>query len=60
VISGTKAKKIILYDKGNRFYMGSAFEYFSLKGMELCDNAIEIEYEHSSIEQILKQIAESF
>lgn len=60
VISGTKAKKIILYDKGNRFYMGSAFEYFSLKGMELCDDAIEIEYEHSSIEHILNQIAESF
>ena len=60
VISGTNAKKIILYDKGNRFYMGSAFEYFNLEGMELCDDAIEIEYEHSSIENIIIQIAESF
>lgn len=60
VISGTKAKKIILYDKRNRFYMGSAFEYFSLKGMELCDDAIEIEYEHSCIENVTKQITEAF
>ena len=60
VISGTKAKKIILYDKRNRFYMGSAFEYFSLKAMELCDDAIEIEYEHSCIENITRQITEAF
>lgn len=60
VISGTKAKKIILYDKGNRFYMGSAFEYFNLKGMELCDDAVEIEYEHSYIEVISKQISRLF
>ena len=60
VISGTKAKKIILYDKGNRFYMGSAFEYFNLKGMELCDDAVEIEYEHSYIEVISRQISRLF
>lgn len=60
VISGTKAKKIILYDKGNRFYMGSAFDYFNLKGMELCDDAVEIQYEHNCTEKIIKQISESF
>lgn len=45
VISGTKAKKVILYDKRNRFYMGSAYEYFNLKDMELCNNALEIEFD---------------
>lgn len=60
VISGTNAKKIILYDKGNRFYMGSAFEYFSLKEMELCDDAIEIQYDNSKIEDVLKQILTEF
>ncbi|WP_029199513.1 hypothetical protein [Oribacterium sp. NK2B42] len=58
VISGTKAKKVILYDKSNRFYMGSAFEYFSLRGMKLCDDAVEIEYEHNATENIAEQIAE--
>lgn len=53
VISGTKAKKIILYDKWNRFYMGSAFEYFSLKGMELCGDAVEIEFDRDNIASIL-------
>ena len=58
VISGTKAKKVILYDKSNRFYMGSAFEYFSLRGMKLCDDAVEIEYEHNATGNIAEQIAE--
>lgn len=44
VISGAKAKKVILYEKRNRFYMGSAYEYFNLKDMLLCDDALEIEF----------------
>jgi len=40
--------------------MGSAFEYFNLKGMELCDDAVEIEYEHSYIEVISRQISRLF
>lgn len=58
IISGCKAKKIILYDKGNRFYNCSAFEYFSLNKMGLCDDAIEIEYEHDSnaLNGIINQI----
>ncbi len=45
IISGCTAKKIILYDRRNRFYNASAFEYFSLNRMGLCDDAVEIEYE---------------
>ena len=60
VISGSKAKKIILYDKDNRFYMGSAYEYFNLKGMELCDDAVEIEFSHENIEKVLKTIIDLF
>jgi hypothetical protein len=56
IISGCKAKKIILYDKGNRFYNCSAFEYFSLNKMELCDDAIEIEFESGLWKKILDLI----
>lgn len=60
VISGVEAKKIILYDQGNRFYMSSAFEYFNLKDMELCDDAIEIEFEHDDIQSALFYILTQF
>ncbi|WP_026496487.1 hypothetical protein [Butyrivibrio sp. WCD3002] len=56
VISGAKAKKIILYDAGNRFYMDSAFAYFSLKTMELCDDALELEFDVPRIDETLKSI----
>lgn len=65
VISCAKAKKIILYDRNNWFYNCSAYEYFSLKKMGLCDDAVEFEfdnYEQDSIlkltEDILKEIVE--
>lgn len=58
IVSGCNAKKIILYDKGNRFYNCSAYEYFSLEKMGLCDDAVEIEYEHDSraLEKIINFI----
>lgn len=59
VVSGANAKKIILYDKYNRFYMGSAFEYFNFKTMQLCDDAIEIEFDRDwkqCITKILKNL----
>ena len=60
IISGTDAKKVILYDRDNRFYMGSAYEYFNLKDMELCDDATEIEYSHERIEELAENIAGLF
>lgn len=45
IVSGTKAKKIILYGAQDRFFYGSAFEYFSLKGMGLCEDVVEIQFE---------------
>ena len=56
VISGAKAKKIILYDGGNRFYMGSAYEYFNLKDMELCDDAMELEFNPREMERLTEKI----
>lgn len=45
IISGAKAKKIILYNKQERFFNSSAYEYFSLKKMELSEDVIEILFE---------------
>lgn len=56
VISGSKAKKIILYDAENRFYNSSAYEYFSLIRMGLCDDAIEIEYSHDNLEEAISKV----
>lgn len=42
IISASKAKKIILYDSKERFFNCSAYEYFNLKDMELCDDAVEL------------------
>lgn len=56
VVSGAKAKKVILYDKNNRFYMSSAFEYFNLKEMELCDDAVEIEFYADNFDMIISDV----
>lgn len=45
IISSSSCKKIILYEKDGFFYKCSPFEYFSLKKMGLCNDAIEIEYQ---------------
>lgn len=45
VISGSTAKKIILYAPKNKFYMASAFGYFSLKEMGLSSDVIEIQFD---------------
>lgn len=60
VVSGASAKKAVLYDAGNRFYMGSAFAYFSLKDMELCDDALELEFHHDRIEDAKREILRYF
>lgn len=60
VISGANARKIILYDKGNRFYMGSAFEYFNLKGMELCQDIVEFEYDINELYLLVHEIISDF
>lgn len=50
IISGSAAKKVILYHARERFFNGSTFEYFSLKGMGLCDDAVEIVFENADKE----------
>jgi len=56
IVSAANAKKVILYDKSNRFYMGSAFEYFNLRDMQLCNDAIEIEYKNTELDRIVYKI----
>lgn len=58
VISGTTAKKVILYYDRNRFYGTSAYNYFSLKGMELCDDAMELQFSKKDIQDIINKIME--
>ena len=56
VISGADAKKIILYDREDRFYNCSAFEYFSLNRMGLCSDAIEVKYDHGELETVVSEV----
>ncbi len=60
VISGTLAKKVILYDKANLFFNTSAFKYFSLKGMHLSEDAVEIQFDNRCPEEILDEIIKVF
>lgn len=59
-ISAADAKKIILYDKRNRFFNCSAFEYFNLKNMGLCDDAVELEYETDHTDILKEKILSNF
>lgn len=45
IVSGTKARKVILYDARNRFFNCTAYEYFNLKDMGLCNDAAEIQFD---------------
>ena len=60
VISGSIAKKVILYDEGDRFYNCSAYEYFSLSAMELCDDAVEILYRHDEFDKCIELVLSEF
>lgn len=44
VISGAKAKKVILYQAGERFFNSSTYEYFSLRKMGLSEDCVEIQF----------------
>lgn len=44
VISGAKAKKIILYQAGERFFNSSTYDYFSLQKMGLSADSVEIQF----------------
>lgn len=46
IISGARAKKVILYGSQDRFFNGSAFEYFNLRDMGLSDDAVELLFEN--------------
>ncbi|NBJ81153.1 hypothetical protein D5274_04105 [bacterium 1XD42-94] len=56
VISGTDARKVILYHARERFFHCSTYEYFSLRRMELCDDAVEITFEQGDDDLIGKVV----
>jgi len=56
VISSAKAKKIIIYEKDGFFYKSSPYEYFSLRKMGLCDDAVELEYNFNEREKVMEKI----
>lgn len=60
VISSAQAKKIILYDRNNWFFNCSAYEYFSLNKMGLCEDAVELEFDQDHLSEISSQIIDSF
>ncbi len=60
VISASSAKKVVLYDKHATFYNCSAYDYFSLKKMGLCDDAIELEYDNKEYIDVLDDILNEF
>ena len=59
-ISAADAKLVILYDRRNRFFNCSAYEYFNLKDMEFRDDAIELEYDTDHINELVDTILEQF
>ena len=58
IISGSDAKKIILYHARERFFNGSTYEYFNLKDMGLCDDAVEIQFDTCD-EELYKKVMDS-
>jgi len=60
IISSAKARKIILYEKDGFFYKSSPYEYFSLKKMGLCEDAVELEYNSSERKKVVEQILRVF
>lgn len=44
VVSGAKARKVILYQAGERFFNSSTYEYFSLQKMGLSKDSVEIQF----------------
>lgn len=59
VISGADAKKIILYDSKNYFFNCPAYDYFSLKQIGLCEDAIELCFDNRNLYTLKTQVLEA-
>ena len=58
VVSSSSCKKAILYKKNGSFGNGTAYNYFSLKKMGLCPDALELEYADGDYGDVLAKIME--
>lgn len=60
IISSSACKKVILYEKDGFFYKCSPFDYFNLKKMGLCNDAVELEYRSDIKDEVLDTILGMF
>lgn len=56
IISGTHARKVVLYDKHERCNNCSSYEYFSLKKTYLCSELNEIEIDLNELELVKRRV----
>lgn len=59
VISPARAVKVILHERGP-WFKTSMFEMFSLNAMDLCDDAVELEFSSSEIDLVLDEVVGVF
>ena len=60
IVGDIKSKKVIFYPKGTVFGSSTPFLYFSLNLMQLCDDAVEIEYDDQQREKMLEMVCKVF
>lgn len=58
LISTSTCKKIIIYETGGVAYASSVYEYFNLKSMGLCEDAVEVEYSKDTEAELTGRILE--
>ncbi len=56
IVSGTSARKVILYNRDERFYNSSAYEYFSLNETYICEETYELELDLKKLEEGFKDV----
>jgi hypothetical protein len=59
VISPAKAVKVVLHERGP-WFKTSLFEMFSLNAMDLCDDAVELEFSSSEMDAVLDDVVGVF
>lgn len=60
IVGDIQCKKVVFYPKGTVFGASTPFQYFSLNLMQLCDDAVEIEYDDQQREKILEMVCKVF
>lgn len=56
IISASSCRKAVFYEKDGFFFKCSTLEYFGLKRMGLCDDALELEYRTDRRDGVVRQV----